>query len=134
MHFTPTILQHAGRDFCQALLSYFHQKALIIFNTPNTLVEKLDEKSSTKNSKMKIFSFNQENLLKEIEAIKEIIKEENGEDGDADDDKGKGGNNSKLGNGQKEASDCSDSEPSLDNFENDELVKLLPSLPKKKSN
>jgi hypothetical protein len=137
MHFTTSILQHAGRDFCQAMLSYFHQKELILFNNPNTSAEKLDEKSTLKNSKLKIFSFNQQNLLEEIEAIKGIIREENGEDGEdgeGDDDRGKNGNNSKLGNGQKEASDCSESEPSLDNFENDQLVKLLPSLPKKKSN
>jgi hypothetical protein len=111
-----------------ALLSYYHQKDLILFTNPSTH-NKNEIKGNTpikNSSNIKIFSFDQKNLLEEIEANKEIIKEENGEDGD--DDKG---NNSK--NSEKENSDGSDSEPSLDNFENDELVKLLPNVPKKKS-
>lgn len=133
MTFTPNILQQAGKDFCNALLSYYHQKNMIVMipsNSGNSNDLKNEEKSPVKNnnSNLKIFSFDHENLLEEIEAVKEIIKEENGEDGDEDKEKG---NNSKLSD--KEASDGSDSEPSLDNFENDELVKLLPSLPKKKS-
>ena len=109
-----------------ALLSYYHQKDLIIFTNPSSLQDKNEGNSSIKNSNIKIFSFDQENLLEEIEANKEIIKEENGKDDDEDK-----GNNSKYS--EKEASDGSDSEPSLDNFDNDELVKLLPSVPKKKS-
>jgi hypothetical protein len=97
-----------------------------MLNAPSSNGEKNDENNPIKNSNLKIFSFDQENLLQEIEAVKEIIQEENGEAGD---EKGAKDNDSEKGG----ASDGSDSEPSLDNFEVEELIKLLPSLPKKKT-
>lgn len=130
MQFTPNILLQAGRDFCNAMLSYFHQKNLIIFTNPSDKKEENTPQKTPNYSNLKIFSFDHENLLEEIEAVKEVIKEENGEEGDEDKDKG---DKSNLNNSDQEGDEGSDSEPSLDNFENDELVKLLPSLPKKKS-
>ena len=110
-----------------ALLSYYHQKDLIIFTNPSAQQDTNEPNSPIKNSNIKIFSFDQEDLLGEIEASKEIITEKDGEEGDED-------KPSTSKNSDKEASDGSDSEPSLDNFDNDELVKLLPSIPKNKSN
>jgi hypothetical protein len=79
--------------------------------------------------KLKIFNFEQENLLQEIDAVKEI--ENDGKEGfDVENDNGSVKSNKQF---EQEISDGSDSEPSLDNFDNDQLVKLLPSYPKKKS-
>ena len=99
---------------------------MIIINSPNLNSK---EFSPRKTQEIKIFSFDQENILKELEELKDVIQEENLEDGE----EGKEKINGSQLNEDKEVSDGSDSEPSLDNFENDQLVKLLPSCPKKKS-
>lgn len=86
-------------------------------------MRELDPTGSGKyKSPLNIFNMNPDGLLKEIEAIDSKLKLE---------DELKNGNDS---DGFKEDSiSGSDSEPSLDNFENDQLVKLLPTFVKKKS-
>jgi len=68
-------------------------------------------------------------LLEEIEAVEETENE--GKDKFVVDNENGSVKSNKEG--ENEVSDGSDSEPSLDNFDNDQLVKLLPSFPKKKS-
>lgn len=65
---------------------------------------------------------NPDSLLKEIEEINSKSKL---------DDELKNGNDSDAS--KEDSISGSDSEPSLDNFENDQLVKLLPTFVKKKS-
>lgn len=139
MQFTPNILQTAGRDVCNAILSYFYKKDMIIIpKNEYRFMGKADDKGSQqiiRNSnspiKLKIFNFEQDNLLQEIEAVQEI--ENDGKEG-FDFENDNGSVKSKKEDDEQEVSDGSDSEPSLDNFDNDQLVKLLPSFPKKKSN
>jgi len=98
--------------------------------------DKHDDKNSLQGSrysnsplKIKIFNFEQENLIQEIEAVRELENEER-EGIEGENDNGSVKSNKED---EQEVSDGSDSEPSLDNFDNDQLVKLLPSFPKKKS-
>jgi hypothetical protein len=111
---------------------------IIIPKNECRFIEKVDEKGSQQRVKvsispikLKIFNFEQENLLQEIEAEAVRETENEGKEGfDKDNDNGSVKSNKED---EKEISDGSDSEPSLDNFDNDQLVKLLPSFPKKKS-
>lgn len=66
---------------------------------------------------------NQESLFKEIEEIDNKLKLDSDLKNDGDSDVSK-----------EDSLSGSDSEPSLDNFDNDQLVKLLPTFVKKKSN
>lgn len=136
--FTPHLLQTAGRDVCNGILSYFYKKEMIIipkneYRFNDKTGEEKDSQQVIRKSnspiKLKIFNFEQENLLQEIEAVKEIENEGN-EGFDNENDNGSVKSNKED---EQEVSDGSDSEPSLDNFDNDQLVKLLPSFPKKKS-
>lgn len=134
------MLQTAGRDICNAILSYFYKKDLIIipkFECKFLNTEKEEEKRNASPSfkpvampaALKIFSFDQENLIQEIEAVKEVQNE----DKEFEAEQNENNSNKSKDEAQEEVSDGSDSEPSLDNFDNDQLVKLLPSFPKKKS-
>ena len=135
--FTPNILQTAGRDVCNAILSYFYKKDMIIIpRNESRFFNNIEDKgsqyliiNSNSPSKLKIFNFDQENLLEEIEAVEETENE--GKDKFVVDNENGSVKSNKEG--ENEVSDGSDSEPSLDNFDNDQLVKLLPSFPKKKS-
>ena len=85
---------------------------IIPYNKDKILYD-IDEK------KIKIFSFNEENLINEIDIVYQEEKQENDQQQDSENSK------------EIENSDGSDSEPSFDNFDNDELIKLLPRFSKK---
>ena len=126
MQFTPNILINSGKDICNAILSYYYNREMIII--PKIEFKSMDKDDDRKIMKLKIFNFEEGNLLQEIELVQEIKSQENVANEDIENDNGNKSDKSK-----DEVSDGSDSEPSLDNFDNDQLVKLLPSFPKKKS-
>ena len=97
-----------GKDSCITLLTYFIQTGQLKTPIP---------KDADGKSQLKIPLMNKDDLFKEIEEADKKSKLKDPDDSDAEDIDLSG----------------SDSEPSLDNFENDELVKLLPTFVKKKS-
>lgn len=104
------MLTSFGRDSCITMLSYFIQAGLI----KNPMMKNADGKPL-----LNIPIINNDDLFKEIdEADKRAKLKSNNDDSDGEDVDLSG----------------SDSEPSLDNFDNDELVKLLPTFVKKRSN
>lgn len=87
-------------------------------------IRDVNSNSPNKNkSPLNIFNINQESLFKEIEEIDNKLKLDSDLRNDGDSDVSK-----------EDSLSGSDSEPSLDNFDNDQLVKLLPTFVKKKSN
>lgn len=70
------------------------------------------------------FSFNQDALIKEIEALENKLHLEA---------EIKNKNYSDISKDMDDDPSGSDSEPSLDNFDNEQLIKLLPTFVKKKS-
>ena len=107
--FTSSILTNFGKDTCITLLTYFMQTGQLKTPLP---------KDEFGKSQLNIPIINNDLLFKEIEeADKKSKLKIDLDDSDADEIDLSG----------------SDSEPSLDNFENDELVNLLPTFVKKKS-
>lgn len=99
------------------MLSYYIQKGII--KTPR--LTDINQNSPNKFKNLKILPFNQENMMNEIESI-DLQKNQ--------DKKNLNDSNISRENG---VSSGSDSEPSLDNFDNEQLVRLLPTYSKKKS-
>lgn len=147
-HFSAANLIDMGRDLCRAIATYYstfegtkyeintilksNTAGVVTYANANVSTESSDHSSPKLNNKKNIYfdkSVILNELQQEIEFLEKMRKEKTG---------GGNLNNSNLGMSLKDVesegdSEGSDSEPSIDNFENDHLVKLLPTQAKKKS-
>lgn len=132
LHFNSLILKEMGRDFGKTILTYHYtcedylihlKNDLILQTSPNKKEEEVKNMStSTKN----FVIFDKNKLINEInEEIEknEKIKKENLTENNQNLDESNGG-----------SIVDSESEPSIDNLEQEQLMKLLPTQLKKKSN
>jgi hypothetical protein len=149
LHFNSSILIDMGKDLCRALVTYTHSfdncmsdLNLFIKNSQiNISVGNLSTDSGentyhiSKPNLKKILLLDKNTIMSELKLeleTQEKIRRENKE-------KEKSNLNSsglmiKDLVESEEDSDGSDSEPSIDNYENDMLARLLPTHAKKKSN
>lgn len=124
-HFNTNILTEIGKDLCRTILSYHfnYEKNKNVDLYSNNL--SIANETSEKKTNPKYLNFNRDNIINDLTELenqaKNIKKEEEVKDKE---------NNNIIEDAESEGSD---SEPSMDNLDTDQLAKLLPTQAKKKS-